>query len=387
MEKMRIYVMAHKQFDKPENPIYQPMQVGSSLHDDLGYLRDDSGDNISAKNPFYNELTGLYWMWKNDVEHEVIGLCHYRRYFLNRDGELLSAHEIENILENADVIVSNRLVCKDSTIYASYVEKHKEQDLEKTKQAIEKLCPEYLDCYNLVMNGHEMYYGNLIIAKSSVVKEYAQWLFSILEYAEMHMDYTGYNDYDKRVYGFIAERLLMVWIQYHQLRVCENEVGLIGEKSESSELLGQVERLLVANNTNAAYQVLYEANEKRPDLFFKDSDVTGKLAKIYRIMEISRLEEKNGRTNILHISQKIDELIRHYDHILGCLDRMTLNSEFFEYVVDKEVSVETIMVLMGTMELSKEERIRIFNFFANEYLNIKNLNMAKLYVGLAFGQE
>lgn len=31
----------------------------------MGYIGDNTGDNISLRNPNYCELTGLYWAWKN----------------------------------------------------------------------------------------------------------------------------------------------------------------------------------------------------------------------------------------------------------------------------------------------------------------------------------
>ena len=47
-----------------------------------GYCLDDElEDNISFKNPYYCELTTLYWGWKKDIAAEWIGLVHYRRYF------------------------------------------------------------------------------------------------------------------------------------------------------------------------------------------------------------------------------------------------------------------------------------------------------------------
>ena len=82
-DKIKIYIMAHKKFAPPEEKGNIPLQVGAALHEDLGYLRDDVGENISDRNQNYSELTGLYWIWKNEKEADITGLVHYRRYFLN----------------------------------------------------------------------------------------------------------------------------------------------------------------------------------------------------------------------------------------------------------------------------------------------------------------
>lgn len=80
MEKdIKIIVASHKKYNMPENDMYLPLQVGSRGKEDLGYARDDVGENISSKNQHFCELTGLYWAWKN-LENDYIGLVHYRRY-------------------------------------------------------------------------------------------------------------------------------------------------------------------------------------------------------------------------------------------------------------------------------------------------------------------
>lgn len=83
-EKLKIIVCAHKADEhiKKDAP-YFPLQVGKELHTelDLGFACDNTGDNISAKNPSYCELTALYWGWKNIHDVEYLGLNHYRRYF------------------------------------------------------------------------------------------------------------------------------------------------------------------------------------------------------------------------------------------------------------------------------------------------------------------
>ena len=52
--------------------------------DNLGYVGDDTGENISEKNPYYCELTGVYWAWKN-LKADYIGLVHYRRQFKGKN--------------------------------------------------------------------------------------------------------------------------------------------------------------------------------------------------------------------------------------------------------------------------------------------------------------
>ena len=77
---IKIIVAVHKEYWMPLDSVYLPLFVGAIGKNDIHYQRDDEGENISYKNPFYCELTGLYWAWKN-MEDDYIGLVHYRRYF------------------------------------------------------------------------------------------------------------------------------------------------------------------------------------------------------------------------------------------------------------------------------------------------------------------
>ena len=45
-----IYIAAHKEFDVPRLENYVPLQVGAEGKERLGYLQDNTGDNISIKN-------------------------------------------------------------------------------------------------------------------------------------------------------------------------------------------------------------------------------------------------------------------------------------------------------------------------------------------------
>ena len=87
---IKIYTMTHKPFKKPDDPVYIPLHVGREISQDLGYMGDNTGEHISDLNPYYGELTGLYWIWKNETEADIIGICHYRRYFINEDGSFMT---------------------------------------------------------------------------------------------------------------------------------------------------------------------------------------------------------------------------------------------------------------------------------------------------------
>ena len=55
-QKIKIIVASHKKYRMPEEDMYVPVQVGAKGRKDIGMLRDDSGDNISEKNPIIVNL-------------------------------------------------------------------------------------------------------------------------------------------------------------------------------------------------------------------------------------------------------------------------------------------------------------------------------------------
>ena len=107
--KTQIVVAVHKPYPMPQDPLYLPVQAGRALHASLGFTGDDSGENISSKNPHYCELTCLYWAWKN-LDADVIGLCHYRRYFASRPfgrkwDRILSGAQAEKLFSKVPVVL------------------------------------------------------------------------------------------------------------------------------------------------------------------------------------------------------------------------------------------------------------------------------------------
>lgn len=108
---IKIIVATHKKYQMPDDSMYLPVQVGAEDKPDLGYTRDNTGENISSKNPSFCELTGLYWAWKN-LNADYIGLVHYRRHFGRKTKEplagVLSDRQLYPLLKNTKFLSRKR---------------------------------------------------------------------------------------------------------------------------------------------------------------------------------------------------------------------------------------------------------------------------------------
>lgn len=219
---IKILIATHKSYWMPEDQMYLPIQVGAGISsNDLGYLRDDTGDNISNKNKNYCELTGLYWAWKN-LDAEYIGLAHYRRHFTVRKGSdkkslPITQSELEPLLNKYNVILPRKRYYYIETTYNQYIHAHHQVDLDTTEAILKERYTEYLDAYRNVMdktNGHRF---NMFIMKKKIFDSYCEWLFDVLFELENRLDISSYSTNDARVFGFVGERLLDVWVQTNQI--------------------------------------------------------------------------------------------------------------------------------------------------------------------------
>ena len=312
---LQIYVMTHVSFDVPQDPIYHPLHVGRALKEDLGYPGDNTGDNISDLNMYYSELTGLYWAWKNVRNTEYIGLCHYRRYFLNGQNRLMSKADFMPILEKYDVILSQP-VTSEQCYRDTYAEAHNIHDLEAVGEAIASLYPDCVPIFEEVLAGKKLYCGNLLVTTKTLFDEYAQWLFSIFAVAKKHIDVSTYDDYHKRVYGFLSEQLIYVWVRYRNLTYYEAPIGFTQEKAETLSLKEQLAALFRERKIEQAHELFLNTIKARPDVMLPGSDFSQELTTILRIIHSCLEDERIGRPSMLEHSTDLNELIRYYEKTL-----------------------------------------------------------------------
>lgn len=232
-EKITIYVCTHKNFSQiKKNNLYSPLFVGAINKKDIDlnfYKTDDQGDNISEKNPEYNELTGLYWMWKNS-ESDIIGLAHYRRYLKrNFFGDLLNKEDIKTYLSNHDVIVPKHASFCEGSYYkfAVYRKKYKSDSvhvidyLPQVKNAMTKVCPEYVEAYEKFLNDNKTYTACMFVTRKEIMDKYCEWLFSLLNQLEIELDYKNNRDKYSRLFGGLAENLFGFWLLYNNYKLKE----------------------------------------------------------------------------------------------------------------------------------------------------------------------
>lgn len=214
MDKLKILVACHKPGPVRQDEVYTPIHVGraiSSYKDEMAdMIGDDSGDNISEKNPMYCELTAQYWAWKNLKNVEYIGFCHYRRFFD------IKTEDMERILQQKDAIVIEFLF--DHPTWREMVHFVTVEDMTIMLMVIRKKYPEYEETLLKYMNGHTFYGKNMFICKKAFFDQYAEWLFDILFECEKHIKPSPYTR-GRRALAYMGEFLLPVFLMHHHCRL------------------------------------------------------------------------------------------------------------------------------------------------------------------------
>lgn len=228
MALLFVGVVAHKNFYMTQTDGYFPIFVGKNSENlkksyigNLSYT-DDGGENISYKNPFYSELTAQYWIYKNIKNVDFKGLVHYRRFFSGKGQNLITKKEISEILSFNDVILPNKVFSKYN-VYNTYKLHHNIKDLDGIRKVLNDKYPEYLPNFDKVMKRHGYHSLNMLIAKKDVFDKYSGWLFDVL-FASESIIKSADDSYQQRVYGFLSERLLDVWVETNNLSVYELDV-------------------------------------------------------------------------------------------------------------------------------------------------------------------
>lgn len=234
-----IIIATHKRYQMPKDRLYIPLHVGAEGKTDtegnvldLGYAKDNTGENISNLNPAFCELTGLYWAWKN-LDADYIGLVHYRRLF-EMGGEILTYERLKMHLGKIKVFIPRKRRYVIETLKSHYNHTHCPEHLETTERVLMERYPEYEQAYKKAINRTWGYMFNMMIMEKNLLNHYCTWLFDILFEIFERIDSSSYSAFAKRYVGRISEILFNVWL------VWQLENGKVG-KNQIMELKCNVE--------------------------------------------------------------------------------------------------------------------------------------------------
>lgn len=238
MSRIKIIVCCHKDDIKACSEVYMPLHVGKEISNlDLGITCDNIGDNISSRNSVFCELTGLYWAWKNLQNVDYIGFCHYRRYFdfhhLGRIGFPITTLPVQDFY-NTDLTISQdvlkwlddgymilpaewNLRC---SVYLDYCEHHNSSDFRIMGDVIREMSPgRYEEAFlSSMVNSNHLIPLNMFIMSKEQLNNYCSWLFPILFETEKRINNANYNAVQKRIFGYMSERMLNIYIKAEHIR-------------------------------------------------------------------------------------------------------------------------------------------------------------------------
>lgn len=244
-KKIEIMIATHKKANMPNYNIYLPIHVGKENKKELGYIGDNTGKNISLKNPNYCELTALYWYLKNRINKniEYIGLNHYRRYFIENNNKFsnssivrMSFSEFEKISKNyekyfLDILKEKDVILPKKRIYpisikAQYATMHVKEHINETIKIIGEIYPEYVKDAIEYLNGNKSWLYNMFIIKKEYYIGLMEFIFNILFELEKRIIIPE-DSQQARVFGFLSERLLNIYVLHNKLKVKELPVAFL----------------------------------------------------------------------------------------------------------------------------------------------------------------
>lgn len=240
---MKIFVIGHKELPKSFSSPYCPIGVGKNIVlDGQDLLRDNEGDNISEKNPAYCELTALYWVWKNVYDQDVVGFCHYRRYFdfhsqhlfnykvivrKSKDLEKFNLDIPEGIYEavkKGKVVVGRKHYYHES-VYANLCRRCFARPLRILEELVKESGEEFYQSYQKIMyHSSGLHPYNMTLIRKDYFDEYCKWLFPIFfRWEEMVGGSSVYDRYP-RMFGYLGERMFNIWLDAHRLELIARPV-------------------------------------------------------------------------------------------------------------------------------------------------------------------
>lgn len=228
---IKIIVATHKKYPMPQDPMYLPVHCGKHGKESIGYQGDDTGDNISALNSYFCELTATYWAWKN-LSVDYLGVSHYRRHFSDsrfpyhtlrsKPNHVLKKEDAEAYLQRADVVVptKRRYWIETNEGHYSHSSEFRPAELQLMRQLLQEYSDsKYVQAFEVVLRRRWAHMFNMYIMKWELFEAFNQWQFPLLFAFEKRLDRSDYPPRENR--AWISELMVDTWLEANKIRYAE----------------------------------------------------------------------------------------------------------------------------------------------------------------------
>ncbi len=228
--KTKILCAYHKRTKLFKSEVVTPVLGGSCLLDETNknykwfkknLLFDNTGENISKYNKTLNEMTVVFWAWKNQDKlnnPQFIGLNHYRRLFdfsNKKQGKFASLkslylkndNKIQQTFEKYDIIARK---CNFREVNSTV---ERIEDYVNTVNLKEKHDGMYR-AFLRFKEKQEYYSGNLVIFKKEDFDNYCKTMFDIVIPAQEKMIKENHPEANSRYLACACELLTGFYIDY-----------------------------------------------------------------------------------------------------------------------------------------------------------------------------
>ena len=255
---LKILVCYHKKYSLPQEDVFVPIHCGRDIantvskdgqisNGDLAWLTehmigDNTGDNISDINRDANEITAIYWAWKNYEElgnPDYIGLNHYRRYFK------LTVKQIKKLLNKYDFIASEYKLKKNSTLYKQWLEQPfdwaEKEFLDTAIQKFKEIDPPNGEKFENFLHSNVLgLWCNMFVLPREDFFNYCNFIFPIV-FEIINIPHKS------RAVGMFAERLTAFWL-YEASKT--KKAYFAGIKNTDDKKVPVIQRKIINFNKN-----------------------------------------------------------------------------------------------------------------------------------------
>ena len=145
-----------------------------------------------------------------------------------------------------DVIVPKTVKIITHNVKSQYKALHHIEDYEICANIIKKLYPDYVDSFNEVSKRKWLYAYNMCILSKKNYDKYCKWLFDILFELEKRVSIDEYDNYNKRIFGFLSERLFNVWLNKNSnLKIKEFNVYNVDQNLNKQIIINGIKDIIV----------------------------------------------------------------------------------------------------------------------------------------------